>query len=101
MRCRTARCLSCLAPSRRPPELITEGILTKSADLYAFGVITWEIYVGRCAAVHLLGRRAVGFHSCWVAGCMNGLQQTARCCHICQHIQMIWPLLPAGGHGRG
>lgn len=32
-----------------PPELITEGILTKSADLYAFGVITWEIYVGRRA----------------------------------------------------
>lgn len=36
---------------RRPPELITEGILTKSADVYAFGVITWEIYVGRCAAL--------------------------------------------------
>jgi serine/threonine protein kinase len=32
-----------------PPELITEGILTKSADVYAFGVITWEIYVGRRA----------------------------------------------------
>ncbi|PSC70592.1 kinase [Micractinium conductrix] len=32
-----------------PPELITEGILTKAADVYAFGVITWEIYVGRRA----------------------------------------------------
>jgi hypothetical protein len=36
-----AQCVS------RPPELITEGILTKAADVYAFGVITWEIYVGR------------------------------------------------------
>lgn len=32
-----------------PPELITEGILTKAADVYAFGVITWEMYVGRRA----------------------------------------------------
>lgn len=32
-----------------PPELITEGILTKAADVYAFGVITWEIYCGRRA----------------------------------------------------
>ena len=32
-----------------PPELITGGMLTKSGDVYAFGIITWEIYVGRRA----------------------------------------------------
>lgn len=34
---------------RRPPELITGGILTKASDVYAFGVILWEMYVGRRA----------------------------------------------------
>lgn len=45
-----SRALGGLPPAarpRRPPELITEGILTKAADVYAFGVITWEIYCGR------------------------------------------------------
>lgn len=32
-----------------PPELITGGILTKAGDVYAFGIITWEMYVGRRA----------------------------------------------------
>jgi len=32
-----------------PPELITGGILTKAGDVYAFGIITWELYVGRRA----------------------------------------------------
>jgi len=32
-----------------PHELITQGILTKAADVYAFGVITWEIYLGKRA----------------------------------------------------
>ena len=32
-----------------PHELITQGILTKLADVYAFGVITWEIYLGKRA----------------------------------------------------
>lgn len=30
-----------------PPELITEGILTKAADVYAYGVLAWEMYCGR------------------------------------------------------
>lgn len=32
-----------------PPELIRGGILTKASDVYAFGVITWELYLGRRA----------------------------------------------------
>ena len=32
-----------------PPELITGGMLTKAGDVYAFGIITWELYVGRRA----------------------------------------------------
>lgn len=32
-----------------PPELITGGILTTAGDVYAFGIITWELYVGRRA----------------------------------------------------
>lgn len=29
-----------------PPELLMEGKLTKSADVYAFGVLLWEMYSG-------------------------------------------------------
>ena len=29
-----------------PPELLMEGKLTKSADVYAFGVLLWEMYTG-------------------------------------------------------
>lgn len=32
-----------------PPELITGGLLTKSGDVYAFGVILWELYHGERA----------------------------------------------------
>lgn len=32
-----------------PPELITRGLLTKAGDVYAFGVILWELYVGKRA----------------------------------------------------
>lgn len=32
-----------------PPELITRGLLTKSGDVYAFGVILWELYMGKRA----------------------------------------------------
>jgi len=46
----------------RPPELITEGILTKAADVYAFGVITWEIYVGRYSAPAPRPARSVPRH---------------------------------------
>lgn len=44
-----------------PPELLMEGKLTKSADVYAFGVLLWEMYTGAlsclykccyCAAAH-------------------------------------------------
>ena len=39
-----------LAPQlSRPPELLESGTLTKAADVYAFGVILWEIYSGRRA----------------------------------------------------
>eukprot|EP00891_Asterochloris_glomerata_P005705 jgi/Astpho2/5705/gw1.00079.187.1_t len=27
-----------------PPELLMDGILTKAADVYAFGVLLWEMY---------------------------------------------------------
>lgn len=30
-----------------PPELLMDGKLTKSADVYAFGVLLWEMYTGR------------------------------------------------------
>lgn len=32
-----------------PPELITGGLLTKAGDVYAFGVILWELYNGKRA----------------------------------------------------
>lgn len=32
-----------------PPELLMEGKLTKSADVYAFGVLLWEMYTGMVA----------------------------------------------------
>lgn len=36
---RMPRALACPLP--RPPELITDGILTPAADVYAFGVLAW------------------------------------------------------------
>lgn len=30
----------------RPPELIIDGLLTKAGDVYAFGVVLWELYMG-------------------------------------------------------
>lgn len=30
-----------------PPELLMDGDLTKAADVYAFGIILWEIAAGR------------------------------------------------------
>lgn len=35
--------------ARRPPELITDGFLTTAADVYAFGVLAWEVFAGRRA----------------------------------------------------
>jgi serine/threonine protein kinase len=32
-----------------PPELITGGLLTKAGDVYAFGVVLWELYNGKRA----------------------------------------------------
>uniref|UniRef100_A0A1D2ABN9 Protein kinase domain-containing protein n=2 Tax=Auxenochlorella protothecoides TaxID=3075 RepID=A0A1D2ABN9_AUXPR len=29
-----------------PPELIIDGLLTKAGDVYAFGVVLWELYMG-------------------------------------------------------
>ena len=66
-------CLSSptLSPPCRPPELITEGILTKAADVYAFGVITWEIYVGRWVGGRAGGRLVQYATVCtlWFACC--------------------------------
>lgn len=33
----------------RPPELLKDGLLTKAADVYAFGVLLWELYNGKRA----------------------------------------------------
>ena len=33
----------------RPPELLRDGLLTKAADVYAFGVLLWEMYIGKRA----------------------------------------------------
>jgi serine/threonine protein kinase len=35
--------------SFRPPELLKDGLLTKAADVYAFGVLLWELYNGKRA----------------------------------------------------
>jgi len=29
-----------------PPELLVENRLSKAADVYAFGVLLWELYTG-------------------------------------------------------
>lgn len=50
-----ARVLSCDAIStgtygtvtHMPPELLTAGKLSKAADVYAFGVLLWEMYTGK------------------------------------------------------
>lgn len=63
-------------------------------------VRVWRDHLGDlCGTVRcskLAGAAYCGSGAATAAGqlrCMSGLQQTARCCHICQHIQMI--LAPA------
>jgi serine/threonine protein kinase len=36
-------------PARRPPELLADGLLSKATDVYALGVLVWEMYCGRHA----------------------------------------------------
>lgn len=44
-----------------PPELLTTGKLSKSADVYAFGVLLWEMYTGQ-RPWSGLGQMQVIFH---------------------------------------
>jgi len=37
---------TCGAVNYMPPELLAQGILTPSADVYSFGVLLWELLVG-------------------------------------------------------
>lgn len=39
-----------------PPELLMEGKLTKSADVYAFGVLLWEMYSGGILLLSMLSK---------------------------------------------
>ena len=41
-----------------PPELLVQGVLTKAADVFAFGVILWELWTGSgaWAGAHALPR---------------------------------------------
>lgn len=36
-------------PTHMPPELLADGDLSKGTDVYAFGVIMWEVYHGKRA----------------------------------------------------
>ena len=70
----------------RPPELITEGILTKAADVYAFGVITWEIYVGRWAG----GRAGLCSRTPWLHAAVARLLCMLRLTlHACR-LRLLW-----------
>ena len=31
--------------THQPPELLSEGVLSQSADVFAFGILMWEVYV--------------------------------------------------------
>jgi len=38
-----------------PPELLMEGKLSKAADVYAFGVLLWEMYTGSVSITLFMG----------------------------------------------
>lgn len=48
-----------------PPELLHEGKVSKSADVYAFGIIMWELWTGQrpysgCTSVQVIAQRLMG-----------------------------------------
>lgn len=46
--------------NRRPPELITDGLMTRAGDVYAFGVVMWELYMGQRAWAGLKANQVLG-----------------------------------------
>ena len=64
-----------------PPELLMEGKLTKSADVYAFGVLLWELYTGEIMLSSDLGCQALKFQTCAVVvdAHMCNITMTATC----------------------
>jgi serine/threonine protein kinase len=62
--------------SHMAPELMTEGILGKAADVWSFGVIAWEMY--RCEG--FVGRGG-SKRSMWAAGVdVQGFNRWLACC---------------------
>mmetsp|Transcript_14760 Transcript_14760/g.44574 ORF Transcript_14760/g.44574 Transcript_14760/m.44574 type:complete len:866 (+) Transcript_14760:431-3028(+) len=70
-----------------PPELLTEGQLSKAADAYAFGTILWEMYHGvraYCGMSHTQVLAAVAIEGKslkFAKGSHKGLEALAAKCH--------------------
>ena len=64
-----------------PPELLMEGKLTKSADVYAFGVLLWEMYTGEVMLSSMISDVAI------MRCCGKYIQvQLSKDSNLCRHV---------------
>lgn len=85
------------------PEVLLQGKVSRASDVYAFGILLWELYTGGRAFAHvplpLLGHEVArgGLRPVFPGSCPVGFQEFAARC---------WAANPAdrcaqGGRGRG
>lgn len=73
-------------PSHMGPEVFMSGHISKASDVYAFGVLLYEIATGQRAyagiAVPLLPHRVAveGLRPVWPSGVMTDLRRLAESC---------------------
>mmetsp|Transcript_8938 Transcript_8938/g.19085 ORF Transcript_8938/g.19085 Transcript_8938/m.19085 type:complete len:704 (-) Transcript_8938:2515-4626(-) len=72
--------------SHTPPELLVDGTLSKATDVYAFGVLMWEMYMGQRPYMGLSHGQIIHHITCGRSlqlstGCPNALRKFITRCY--------------------